>query len=149
MGRRIVLLVVGLVWACGGVACAPKLVGPTPGAGYVFSLHVSNPVVWLGQVDMALAAYCPPAAVVFVQVHDAQRRPVDGIPVTFVLEPDWVQSASLAPTSTQTREGRARALFSAPQTTGVVRIMAQVDALTAQTTLTVLTCEEPLWSERD
>jgi hypothetical protein len=149
MGQRIVLLVVGLVWACGGVACAPKLVGPTPGAGYVFSLHVSNSVVWLGHVDMALAAYCPPAAVVFVQVQDAQGRPVDGVPVTFVLEPDWVQSASLAPTSTQTRGGRAWAIFSAPQTIGAVRIMAQVDALTAQTTLTVMTCEEPPWSDRD
>lgn len=149
MRPHIALIVLWLVWACGSAGCAPHWVGPTPGTGYRFSLQRTSASVRLGAVDMALAAYCPPVAVVVVQVQDAQGRPADGVPVTFALEPAWAQSAVLTPAHTQTRGGRAWARFSDPQTTGVVRVMAGVDQMTAQTTLTVLSCEEPWWSDRD
>jgi hypothetical protein len=121
-----------------GAACAPPLVGPTAGAGYVFVLQVSDPVIWLGRVD---TRQFPQVTEVSVRVQDAQGHPVDDVPVTFAVEAGWANSITIAPTHTRTHGGRARALVSAPQTTGVVRIMARVDDTTAQTRLTVQTYE--------
>jgi hypothetical protein len=118
-------------------ACAPKLVGPTAGSGYVFSLQTYPTVIWVGQVDSALAAQFPQVAEVIVRVQDAQGRAVDGVPVTFELEPDWARSVTLAPSQTTTWGGIARAVFSEPKTSGVVRLMARVDNTTAQARLTI------------
>ncbi len=142
MVRRIALVLVCLVLALGGAACAPKLVGPTAGSGYVFSLQVSNPIVWLGPVDSSVAAQFPQVSELIVRVQDAQGRPADGVPVTFEVETGWARSASISPSQTSTRGGIARAIFFEPQTTGVVRVMARVDNLTAEATVTVQTYEE-------
>jgi hypothetical protein len=75
----------------------------------------------------------------FVRVQDAQGRAVDGVPVTFELEPEWARSATLAPSQTTTQGGIALAVFSEPRTSGVVRVMARVDNTTAQARLTVQT----------
>src|SRR2546421_13030563 len=119
------------------MACAPTLVGPTSGSGYVFSLQVSDPIIWVGQVPLAMAAEFPQATELIVRVQDAQGRPVDGVPVTFEVEPSWAPSIALAPSPTTTRGGIARAVVSTPQTTGVVHILARVDTMTAQARLTV------------
>ena len=139
MVRRTVLVLVGLVLALGGQACAPKLIGPTAGAGYVFSLQVFPAIVWVGQVDSAVAAQFPQVAEVLVRVQDAQRRAVDGVPVTFELEPEWAGSATLAPSQTTTQGGIAQAVFSEPNTSGIVQVIARVDNTTAQTRLIVQT----------
>jgi hypothetical protein len=139
MARRMAMVLMGLVLALGGPACAPKLVGPTAGSGYVFSLQTYPTIIWVGQVDSALAAQFPQVAEVIVRVQDAQGRAVDGVPVTFELEPEWARSATLAPSQTTTRGGIARAIFSEPKTSGIVQITARVDNTTAQTRLTVQT----------
>jgi hypothetical protein len=139
MTRRMVLIVTGLFLALGDLACAPKLVGPTAGAGYVFSLQVFPTIIWVGQVEPSIAAQFPQVAEVIVRVQDAQGRVVDGVPVTFELEPAWARSMTLAPSQTTTRGGIARAVIAEPQTSGVVRIMARVDNTTAQTRITVQT----------
>ena len=144
MLRRISLVLVCLGLAGGGVACAPLRVGPTAGSGYVFSVQVSDSTVWLGPVHLAVAAQFPQVAAVLVTVQDTQGRPVDDVSVTFELEPGWARSAVLTPSETRTRGGRARALFSEPRTTGVVRIMVRVDGTTAQARLTVLSYPEPI-----
>ena len=144
MVQHIILVLVCLGLACSGVACAPPRVGPTAGSGYVFSVQVSDSIVWLGPVDPAVAAQFPQVAAMIVSVQDTQGRPVDDVPVTFELEPGWATSAALAPSATRTRGGMARALFSEPRTTGVVRIMVRVDRTTAQVRLTVLSYPEPL-----
>ena len=141
MVRRITLVLVCLVLALGGVACAPKLVGPTAGSGYIFSLQVADPLVWLGPVEPAVAGQFPQATALIVRVQDAQGRPVDGVPVTFELEPGWAGSATIAPFQTRTSGGIARAIFSEPRTIGVVRVMAHVDNMTAQARLTVMNYE--------
>jgi hypothetical protein len=141
MVRRMTLILACLVLGLGGVACAPKLVGPTPGSGYAFSLQVSDPLVWLGPVEPALARQYTQATELIVRVQDAQGRPVDGVPVTFELEPGWVGSATLSPSQTHTYGGIARAVFSAPRTIGVVRVMAHVDNMTAYARLTVVSYE--------
>ena len=143
MVRRMALVLMGLVLIVGGAASTPKLVGPTAGSGYAFSLQVSEATIWLGVMDSTAAAKFPQAAEVIVRVQDAQGRAVDGVPVTFELEPRWANSAVLAPSQTTTRGGIARAVLSGPQTSGVVRIMAHVDHTTAQTRLTVQTYEIP------
>jgi hypothetical protein len=137
MTRRMALVLTCLALALGSTACAPQLVGPTPGAGYRFSLEVSDPTIWMGQGPFPSNASFPQAATLVVRVQDAQGRPVDGVPVTFEVEPDWARSIALAPSQTTTRGGIARAVVYAPQTTGVVHIMARVDTMTAQTRLTV------------
>ena len=102
MARRLAVVLMGLVLALGGPACAPKLVGPTAGSGYVFSLQTYPTIIWVGVVDLTAAARYPQAAEVIVRVQDAQGRAVDGVPVTFELEPEWASSAALAPSQTTT-----------------------------------------------
>jgi hypothetical protein len=139
MARRMALVLIGLVLVLGGAACAPKLVGPTAGAGYVFSLHVSEPTIWVGQVDLAVAERFPQVSEVSVRVRDAQGRAVDGVPVTFELESGSAGSGALAPSQTTTQGGIAWAVFSAPKTSGVVQVIVRVDNTTAQARLTVQT----------
>ena len=143
MARRLAVVLLGFVLALGGPACAPKLVGPTAGSGYVFSLQTYPTIVWIGVVTLRSKERYPQTAEVIVRVQDAQGRAVDGVPVTFELEPRWASSAALAPSQTTTQGGIARAVFSEPRTTGVVRIMARVDDTTAQTRLTVQSYEIP------
>ena len=140
MARRMALVSMCLVLMLGGTACAPKLVGPTPGAGYRFSLEVSDPIIWMGPGLLVGGVQLLQVAELIVRVQDAQGRPVDGVPVTFEVEPGWARSIALAPSQTSTRGGIARAILSEPQTIGVVRVMARVDNVTAQATLTVEKC---------
>jgi hypothetical protein len=137
MAQRLAWVLMSLILALAVPACAPKLVGPTAGSGYVFSLQTYPTLIWVGQVDSALAAQFPQVAEVIVRVQDAQGRAVDGVPVTFELEPEWAGSATLAPSQTTTRGGIARAVFSEPRTSGIVRVMARVDNTTAQARLTI------------
>ena len=137
MARHMALVLMCLVLLSGGMACAPKLVGPTPSAGYSFSLEVSEPIIWMGTSLIGGGPQLPRASALIVRVQDAQGRPVDGVPVTFELEPGWAESIALAPSQTSTRGGIAQAILSEPQTTGVVHVMARVDNVTAQARLTV------------
>jgi hypothetical protein len=137
MAQHIALVSMCLVLLLGGTACAPKLVGPTPGAGYRFSLEVSEPIIWMGAGLIGKGPELPRASALIVRVQDAQGRPVDGVPVTFELEPGWAESIALAPSQTSTRGGIAQAILSESRTTGVVHVMARVDNVTAQSRLTV------------
>jgi hypothetical protein len=137
MARYMALILMCLVLMLGGPACAPKLVGPTPGAGYRFSLEVSEPILWMGAGIFGGGPQLPRASDLIVRVQDAQGRPVDGVPVMFEVEPGWARSLSLDPSQTSTRGGIARATLSEPLTTGVVHVMARVDNVTAQSRLTV------------
>ena len=137
MVRYMALVLMCLVLMAGGTACAPKLVGPTPGAGYRFSLEVSEPIIWMGAGALIGGAQFPQTTEVIVRVQDAQGRPVDGVPVTFEVEPGWARSISLAPSQTSTRGGIARAILSEPKTTGVVHVMARVDNVSAQARFTI------------
>ena len=88
MARRLALVLTGLVLALAVPACAPKLVGPTAGSGYVFSLQTYPTIIWVGQVESSRLAQFPQVAEVSVRVQDAQGRALDGVPVAFELEPD-------------------------------------------------------------
>jgi hypothetical protein len=137
MAQHMALVSMCLVLMLGGMACAPKLVGPTPGAGYSFSLEVSEPIIWMGTGLIGKGPELPRASALIVRVQDAQGRPVDGVPVIFEVEPGWAESIALAPSQTSTRGGIAQAILSESRTTGVVHVMARVDNVTAQSRLTV------------
>ena len=137
MARYMALVLMCLVLMAGGTACAPKLVGPTPGAGYIFSLEVSEPIVWMGAGIFGGGPQLPRTSALIVRVQDAQGRPVDGVPVLFEVEPGWARNLTLDPSQTSTRSGIAQAILSESQTTGVVHVMARVDNVAAQARLTV------------
>ena len=139
MARRLALILVCGFLTVGGLACAPPRVGPTAGTGYVFTLQVADPVIWLGPVDAAVARQLPQVTAVIVEVQDAQGHLVEDVPVTFEVEPGWVSSITLTPAQTRTRHGRAQTVVSDPQTTGIVRVLVRVDQTTAQARLTVQT----------
>ena len=127
-----------LLWV--STACAPMHTESTVLSehGYRVSLHVSEPLIYLGPGRPTL----PQAAVLVVRVRDAQGQPVDGIAVRFSVEPSWTQNASLTPAETLTRNGEARASFQA-NTIGVVHVMAQVDNVTREATITIDTTPSP------
>ena len=126
--RSLVLTALCLGLACGVTACAPTLVGPTSPAGYFFSLQVAAPVLFLGTSGTATE--------VRVRVQDAQRQPVEGIPVTFEVEPGWTPYAAVSPSQVATRGGVARTVCTV-WLTGVLHVTARVDNTTAQATMTV------------
>jgi len=130
-----------LVLASTCAACAPQVVGPTTTSGYFFTLEVPVSIVFLGVPSAAPRGF-PTAAEVVIRVRNGQGQSVDGVPVVFELEPSWAQSAVLSPLQTVTRDGVARAIFSQPQTTGVVHITARVDNTTARTRITIQTYED-------
>src|SRR5262245_66411894 len=126
MARYMALVLMCLVLMAGGPACAPKLVGPTPGAGYRFSLEVSEPIVWMGAGIFGGGPQLPRTAALIVRVQDAQARPVDGVPVMFEVEPGWAGCLTLDPSQTSTRGGIAQAILPQPTTSGVVHAMTRV-----------------------
>ena len=119
---RLILLSVGLT--CGSLACATKPVGPTA-LGYYFSVRAS-----------AISIFLPETAEVLVRVQDSQGQPVDGVAVSFQVEPGWVQSASLTPPQALTQGGVARAAFQA-RTTGVARVIVRVDTASQDVRITI------------
>ncbi len=128
------LLCFGL--ACGVTACAPKLAGPTVPSGYFFSLQTSTAVIWLGVNSYALAERFLPTAEVSVRVQDAHGQPVNGVPVTFEVEPQWAPYASVTPSQASTRGGVARTVFEA-RLIGVVQVTARVDNTAIQTRIVI------------
>jgi hypothetical protein len=112
--RRVGLLLLCLGLAGSGLACAPKRLGPTA-SGYYFTVRV-----------LASSIYLQQTSEVRVEVQNAQGQPVDGVAVTFQVEPSWAQNASIMPQQALTQGGMARAVFQA-QTTGSIRIIVHVD----------------------
>ena len=134
--RYVILPLLYFGLACGVTACTPKLVGPTVPSGYFLSIQAFPSVIWLGVLSAPLAERFPTTAEVSVRVQDARGQPVDGVPVTFEVEPGWAQNASVSSSQVTTRGGIARTVFEA-RLIGVVHVTARVDNTTVQTEITV------------
>jgi hypothetical protein len=76
-------------------------------------------------------------AAVGVRVQNGQGLPVDGILVTFQVDPPWARYASIRPGRARPRGGRVRAIVRA-DLVGQVRITVRGGALTQQATITVV-----------
>ncbi len=79
----------------------------------------------------------PRVAEVVVAVRDTQGQPVNGVLVTFEVEPDWAKAVTVRPRSVMTQRGIARAVLE-PGTTGYFHVMAQVENVTEKIGITVL-----------
>ena len=69
-------------------------------------------------------------------VKDSQGQPVNGIPVTFQVAPDWQQDTMLVPIRTLSQDGIANTVFQADMT-GVVRVTVQAGTTSQTTYITV------------
>lgn len=136
MRRYVSLFVLTIMLVCGVMGCAPRLSGPTQPSGYFFTMIVSDSRIYL-LVNPQSFEYLPDTAEVIVRVRNAQGQPVNGVPVSFQVEPAWARNASLMPRHAITRDGEARAVFRA-STIGVVRIMVRVEDMTRETNIVVL-----------
>jgi hypothetical protein len=69
-------------------------------------------------------------------VKDSQGQPVNGIPVTFRVAPDWKRDTTLEPVQTLTRDGIASTVFQADMP-GIVTVSVQAGNTTQTTQITV------------
>jgi hypothetical protein len=69
-------------------------------------------------------------------VKDSQGQPVNGVPVTFQVAPEWQRTTKLAPNQVTTYNGLASATFEGGMP-GVVTVAAQVGDTTKTTHITV------------
>lgn len=76
-------------------------------------------------------------AAVVVRVRNRQGLPVDGIPVTFQVDPVWAQYVSIRPARALTQGGRVRVMLWADMT-GLVWVTARVGAVTQRAAITVV-----------
>ena len=137
MTRSIALVLLGLLLVLySGLACTSKHVEPpvTSEHGYTVTLRVYERRLWLG--PRHLGDPRPHITECIVEVRDMQGHRVEGVPVAFQVAPSWVQNATLLPQHTLTHNGMARAVLE-PHTTGVVRVMAEVNGQTQETVITV------------
>jgi hypothetical protein len=105
---------------------------PLTASGYQIKLRVEpSQERWLTPPNSQLPKDYHDFSVIFVEVTDAQGRLVDGLPVTFRLPSDWESYASLSQPQTVTQNGVARVVLD-PLTTGIIRVMTQVDDATRE-----------------
>jgi hypothetical protein len=128
--RQVGLILLCLGLAGSGLACAPKRLGPTA-TGYYFTVRVFASSIFLHQTSE-----------VRVDVQNAQGQPVNGVSVTFQVEPSWAQSASIVPQQALTQGGTARAVLQA-QTIGSIRIIIHVDSTVQETRINVIPRPSP------
>jgi hypothetical protein len=76
-------------------------------------------------------------AAVIVYVQNGQGHPVNGVLVTFQVDPPWARYASIHPARAYTQGGRVRAILRA-ELVGLVRITVRVGAITKQATISVI-----------
>jgi cytochrome c oxidase assembly factor CtaG len=69
-------------------------------------------------------------------VTDSQGQPVNGVPVTFQLPPDWQKNARVVPNQVMTSNGTANAAFDANMP-GVVMVTAQAGNTSQTARITV------------
>ena len=112
------LVLVGLLSVLGWV--------PTARAADDYSVSLQAPDLIRQFEDVELTAV----------VKDGQGQPVNGIPVTFQVAPDWQQDTTLVPIRTLTHDGIANTVFQADMP-GVVRVTVQAGNTSQTTHITV------------
>ncbi len=127
--QRLTFTCLILAMALGLTACVPILLGPTAPSGYFVALHATETSVWQEPPNPALDAPYPTSTRLTVRVQDAQGKPVDGVPVTFEVDPGWSEAVSFSPSRAITRNGQAHTVLRA-FATGVVRVRARVENTT-------------------
>jgi hypothetical protein len=137
MGRSVPTGCLALLLLWGSLACTLKYreSSALSARGERVCLQVADTRIFFGYFGFPDARF-PHTTEVVVRVRDAQGQPVDGLAVQFSVEPSWTPYASFTPPQALTRQGEARAVFTA-RTTGVVPIMAHVDTVILRAAITV------------
>ena len=130
------VVILALVLAGGSLACAPKLVGPTPSHGYFVSLRIPDPIIYPRRSGASSSSQATRKSELIVLVQDAQGQPIDGVPVEFKLAPEWARDASITPQRATTRGGAVRAILESDDI-GLVYFNVRVDGLPQKSFVTV------------
>jgi hypothetical protein len=115
---RLVLVIIGLIGVLGVV--------PNARAADDYSVALQTPDLIRQFEDVELTAV----------VQDGQGQPVNGLPVTFQVAPEWQHDTTLVPSQTLTRDGTASTVFQAA-VPGVVQVTVQAGHTTQTTHITV------------
>lgn len=131
IAHRLLLLI--LVLGLAGCQTTAR-VGPTP-SGYYFWLETIHSII---SVDVTASDFDSANAELelVVSVESGQGTPLDGVLVEFLAAPAWAQAATVKPTRTLTKGGKARAVFRAFNV-GSAPVVARVDTMTHQVIVTV------------
>lgn len=128
MKRHTTLALLSLVLLLSILACAPMQAEPPvqTQSGYSLSIETKPDVVWLkGPVS-----YTPNNQLglggLIVHVRNAQGQPVEGVPVTFTVEPSWADDVTMWNDEVTAEDGRARAIIE-PRFEGNIEVYVRVD----------------------
>jgi hypothetical protein len=118
-------------WLCGlalGFVGLLSVLGwvPTARAADDYSVSLQAPDLIRQFEDVELTAV----------VKDSQGQPVNGLPVTFQVAPDWKQDTTVEPIRTVTRDGTANTVFQADMP-GIVTVTVQAGNTLQTTHITV------------
>ena len=129
-------------WGLHTVASVAILVGLLESASPAPPVLLETP--WpLSSARYRVALETPPTifqwqdAAVVVRVQNRQGLPVEGILVTFQVDPAWARYASIHPARALTQGGRARAILRADMV-GLVWFTVRVGAFTQRAAITVV-----------
>jgi hypothetical protein len=141
MRRILLMLLCGLgLWSS---VAAARYLGLTAN-GYAF--HASALPAELFMRDPLLSQEeFPSTATLLVHVRDANREPVEGVPVTFQLGSRCQGVLTLAAQRAVTQHGQASVTLTVANTTGACRVAVRVDNVTQEVWVTVSNTPEDRW----
>lgn len=131
IARRLLMLILALGFA--GCQTTAR-VGPTP-SGYYFWLETVHSRIGVNATASDFDSANAELELV-VSVESGQGTPLDGVLVEFLPDPAWAHAATVKPTRTLTKEGKAHALFRAFDV-GSAPVVARVETMTHQVIITV------------
>lgn len=124
-----------LIFMLGFAGCQTTArVGPTP-SGYYFWLETIHSRIGVDATTSGFDSANAELELV-VSVESGQGTPIDGVLVEFLPDAAWAQAATVKPTRTLTKGGKAYALFRAFDV-GSAPVVARVETLTHQVMVTV------------
>ncbi len=142
--RRLQLTMLCAVLAWGSIAYA-RYLGPTAHGHYFHASALPSEIFLTGDLiadDPEQAELYPDAATLIVHVRDANRQPVDGMPVTFQLGPKCQGVGQLSAPRAVTRHGAASVTFTGT-TTIACRIAIRVDNVTQEIWVDISQAPDP------
>ena len=131
MTQYLTLTLFSLSLLGGLVACAPKqAVMPIQSqSDYLVSLKTKPNVIWLQTLVSNQPDSLHGVGEVIVCVRDANGQPVEGVSVTFTLEPPLDQRVKLRPEPVTAQDGHARAILEV-HSPGTIKVHVRVDDVT-------------------
>jgi hypothetical protein len=122
---------------------AARYLGPTAN-GYSFHAGALPAELFMRDQELSQEEF-PSTATLLVHVRDANREPVEGVPVTFQLGSRCKGVLTLAAQRAVTHNGQASVTLTAANTAGACRVAVRVDNVTQEVWVTVSNTPEDRW----